>query len=38
MLENRFSGPRMGSAATSFGSLIHMVAQKATEAGLDMPE
>ena len=38
MLENRFSGPRMGSVATNFGSLIHTVAQKATEVGLDMPE
>ena len=38
MLENRFSGPRMGSVATNFGSLIHTVAQKAPEAGLDMPE
>lgn len=38
MLENRFSGPRMGSVATNFGSLIHTVAQKATDAGLDMPE
>lgn len=38
MLENRFSGPRMSSVATNFGSLIHTVAQKATEAGLDMPE
>lgn len=38
MLENRFSGPRMGSVATNFGSLIHTVTQKATEAGLDMPE
>lgn len=38
MLENRFSGPRMGSVATNFGSLIHTVAQKAAEAGLDMPE
>ena len=38
MIENRFSGPRMGSVATNFGSLIHTVAQKATEAGLDMPE
>lgn len=38
MLENRFSGPRMGSVATNFGSLIHAVAQKTTEAGLDMPE
>ena len=38
MLENRFSGPRMGSVATNFGSLIHTVAQKATEAGLAMPE
>lgn len=38
MLENRFSGPRMGSVATNFGSLIHTVAQKATEAGLDVPE
>lgn len=37
MLENRFAGPRMGSAATSFGSLIHAVAQQATEAGLDLP-
>ncbi|MFR6531285.1 MAG: hypothetical protein ACLUPW_10790 [Bifidobacterium pseudocatenulatum] len=37
-MENRFSGPRMGSVATSFGSLIHKVAQQATEAGLDMPE
>lgn len=38
MLENRFSGPRMGSVATNFGSVIHTVSQKATEAGLDMPE
>lgn len=38
MLENRFAGPRMGSAATGFGSLIHAVAQQATEAGLDLPE
>ena len=38
MLENRFSGPRMGSVATNFGSLIHTGAQKATEARLDMPE
>ena len=38
MLETRSSGPRMGSVATNFGSLIHTVAQKATEAGLDMPE
>mgnify|MGYP000378280929 FL=1 len=38
MLENRFSGPHMGSVATNFGSLIHTVAQKATKAGLDMPE
>lgn len=37
MLENRFAGPRMGSAATGFGSIIHAVAQKATEAGLDLP-
>lgn len=38
MLENRFAGPRMGSVATNFGSLIHNVAQKATEAGLDLPQ
>ena len=38
MLENRFAGPRMGSAATSFGSLIHTVAQQATETGLDLPQ
>ena len=37
MLENRFAGPRVGSAATNFGSIIHAVAQKATEAKLDLP-
>ena len=37
MLENRFAGPRAGSAAASFGSVIHGVLQKASEEGLDLP-
>ncbi|KAB8287782.1 PD-(D/E)XK nuclease superfamily [Bifidobacterium ramosum] len=37
LLENRFSGPRAGSTATAFGSLIHAVAQRASEQGLDLP-
>lgn len=35
MLENRFSGPRPGSVATAFGSLIHAVAEQASNEGLD---
>lgn len=37
LLENRFAGPRIGSAATSFGTLIHAVAQKGSAEGLDLP-
>ncbi|WP_241519669.1 PD-(D/E)XK nuclease family protein [Bifidobacterium callitrichidarum] len=35
MLENRFAGPRPGSVATGFGTLIHAVAQQGSEEGLD---
>lgn len=35
MLENRFAGPRPGSVATAFGTLIHAVAQQGSEEGLD---
>ncbi|WEV46398.1 PD-(D/E)XK nuclease family protein [Bifidobacterium sp. ESL0690] len=38
MLENQFAGPRPSNAATSFGTLIHKVAQLASEAGLDTPD
>ncbi|PLS27474.1 PD-(D/E)XK nuclease superfamily [Bifidobacterium parmae] len=37
LLENRFAGPRPGSAATGFGTLIHAVAQQGSEEGLDLP-
>ncbi|MBT1182179.1 PD-(D/E)XK nuclease family protein [Bifidobacterium sp. CP2] len=37
MLENRFAGPRPGSVAAGFGTLIHAVAQQGSEEGLDMP-
>jgi hypothetical protein len=35
LLENRFAGPQRGSEATAFGTLIHAVAQRASENGLD---
>ncbi|WP_137656100.1 PD-(D/E)XK nuclease family protein [Bifidobacterium moukalabense] len=38
MLENRFAGPRPGNVDTNFGSIIHEVAQRATEAHLDLPQ
>ncbi|WEV53310.1 PD-(D/E)XK nuclease family protein [Bifidobacterium sp. ESL0704] len=38
MLESQFAGPRPSNAATSFGTLIHKVAQLASEAGLDAPD
>lgn len=42
LLDNRFAGPRVGSAAMSFGTLIHAVAQRGSEEGVDrsgyMPE
>ena len=37
LMENRFAGPRAGSVSTSFGSIIHAVAQQASEEGLDLP-
>jgi hypothetical protein len=38
LLENHFAGPQRGSAATAFGTLIHAVAQNASENGFDMPD
>ncbi|MCH4208836.1 PD-(D/E)XK nuclease family protein [Bifidobacterium sp.] len=38
LLENRFAGPQQGSAATAFGTVIHAVAQQASENGLDRPD
>ena len=38
MMGNRFAGPRAGSAAGSFGTLIHKVAQLGSEQGLDRPD
>ncbi len=35
MLENRLAGPQAGSASTSFGTVIHKVAQIGSEEGLD---
>lgn len=37
MLSRRFYGPRASSVQASFGSLIHAVAQQASEEGLDLP-
>jgi hypothetical protein len=38
LLENRFAGPQRGSEATAFGTLIHAVAQRASENGFDRPD
>lgn len=38
MLESQFAGPRPSNAATSFGSVIHNVAQQASDEGLDAPD
>lgn len=38
LLENRFSGPRPSNINASFGTVIHTVAQQASEEGLDLPE
>ncbi|NMN01625.1 PD-(D/E)XK nuclease family protein [Bifidobacterium panos] len=38
LLENRFAGPKAGSAATSFGTLIHTVAEQGSKEGLDLPD
>lgn len=35
LLENRFAGPRSGSVSTSFGTLIHAIAQQGSKDGLD---
>ena len=35
LLENKYSGPQPGSAATSFGSLIHRIAELGSQMGLD---
>nr|WP_239647769.1 PD-(D/E)XK nuclease family protein [Bifidobacterium callitrichos] len=37
MLENTFAGPRPSAIATSFGTLIHAVAQRGSEEGIDLP-
>ncbi|NMN00524.1 ATP-dependent DNA helicase UvrD [Bifidobacterium sp. DSM 109958] len=37
LLENRFAGPRPGSVAAGFGTLIHAVAEQASREGLDRP-
>lgn len=37
LMENQFSGPSAGSVAMTFGTLIHTVAQRASEEGLDLP-
>lgn len=37
LMDRRFTGPRAGSVSASFGSLIHAVAQRASEEGLDLP-
>lgn len=37
-MSNQFSGPNAGTVAMSFGSLIHKVAQIASEQGLDRPD
>lgn len=36
LLENRFIGPRVGSVATSFGTIIHATAEQASREGLDL--
>ncbi len=38
LLENRFAGPKAGSAATNFGTLIHTVAEQGSKEGLDLPD
>lgn len=38
VLSDRYSGPQPSRVATGFGSLIHKVAQEATNRGLDRPD
>ncbi|WP_044087373.1 PD-(D/E)XK nuclease family protein [Bifidobacterium bombi] len=38
LLSRKFSGPAPSSSATGFGTLIHKVAQMASEEGLDSPD
>ena len=37
LLEHRFAGPRLGAAASAYGTVIHAVAQRGSEEGLDLP-
>lgn len=37
LLEHRFAGPRPSSAAAGFGTIIHAVAEQASNDGLDLP-
>ena len=37
LMEHRFTGPTVSGSAASFGTLIHAVAQRASEEGLDLP-
>ena len=37
MLENRCAGPQAGSVSTSFGTIIHAVAEHTTAQGWDLP-
>ncbi|WP_243390187.1 PD-(D/E)XK nuclease family protein [Bifidobacterium margollesii] len=38
MMGNRFAGPRSSSVVSGFGTIIHEVARKASELGLDLPD
>ncbi|WP_125967743.1 PD-(D/E)XK nuclease family protein [Bifidobacterium samirii] len=37
LMEHRFTGPTVSGLSASFGTLIHAVAQQASEEGLDLP-
>lgn len=37
LLSHRLAGPVMGTVSTSFGSVMHAVAQRGSEEGLDLP-
>ncbi|MBT1176560.1 PD-(D/E)XK nuclease family protein [Bifidobacterium callimiconis] len=37
LMDNQFVGPRPSSVATSFGTIIHAVAERASAEGLDLP-
>ncbi|OXN00587.1 PD-(D/E)XK nuclease family protein [Bifidobacterium vansinderenii] len=38
LMDNQFVGPRPSSVATSFGTIIHAVAERASAEGLDLPD